>query len=128
MNYTKEQLTQIEKVKSVFQEFITNSPDIDLIWSDKIGYVYFNGISYAKDEFIFEPLVIKDADMLCSQLLCEIAFEVLQSLHDLRDLHECGPLEQTLIEKACAPYMSHLPEYHHLIRELFINPLANNQS
>ena len=105
MNYSKEQLFQIDKVKSVFNEFITNSPDIDLTWSDKIGYIFYNGICPSTGDFLAEPVIIKDAAMLCSQLLYEIAFSELQSFLDFRDLHECSSVERALIEKACAPYV-----------------------
>lgn len=123
MNYTTEQLSQIEKVKEVFKNFISSSPDIDLVWSEKIGYVYYNALVSTEESFLFEPVVIKDASILCYQLLFEIAIDVLQTIHNLHDLHECGPLERSLIEKACTPYMCQLPEYHYLIDKLFITPI-----
>ena len=37
--YTKKQKSEIEKVRAAFQDYIQNSGYIDLLWSDKVGYV-----------------------------------------------------------------------------------------
>lgn len=39
MNYTKVQKEEIEKVKEIFADYIKKSKYLELLWSDKLGYV-----------------------------------------------------------------------------------------
>lgn len=124
MNYSKEQLKSIEKVKNIFADYIANSKTLDLLWSDKLGYILITGISKEMDAIVMDPEIITDASRLCDQFLYEIACDTLESLGPLHDVHESSPLEQQLILDACLPYMKQLPEYSRLIDNLFINPDA----
>ena len=120
MTYTKEQFAQIQKVEEVFSGFISNSPEVDLLYSKKIGYVHFCGLTATEStELIFQPQIMRDGRNLCYLLLLEVANDVLRSIHNVHDIHECGPMERTLIEKACAPYMDRLPEYTDLVAAMF---------
>ena len=120
MTYTKEQLEQIKKVEEVFADFISNSPEVDLLYSKKIGYVLFCGLTATEGtELIFQPQIMKDRRNLCYLLLLEVANDALRSIHNVHDIHECGPMERSLIEKWCAPYMHKLPEYADLVASMF---------
>ena len=44
MNDTTEQLASIEKVKTVFAGYIEKFDDMDLIYSEKAGYILLYGI------------------------------------------------------------------------------------
>lgn len=122
MNYSKEQLKSIEKVKTIFADYIANSKTLDLLWSDKLGYILITGISKDMDAIVMDPEIITDASRLCDQLIYEIACDTLEALGPLHDVHESSPFEQQLIIDACLPYMKHLPEHNSLIGNLFINP------
>lgn len=122
MNYTKKQLESIEKVKTVFAEYIQNSRTLDLLWSDKLGYILITGITKNMDDFVMQPEVITTAERLCDQLLYEIACDVLESRGHCHDIYISTPLEKQLILKAYQPYMSQLPEYSHMLEMHFINP------
>ena len=39
MLYTEKEKHEIERVKEVFMEHLRQSPDFELLWSDKVGYV-----------------------------------------------------------------------------------------
>lgn len=43
--YTKEQNEEIEKVCRVFDSYIRENPYFDVVWSDKLGYIYLSGIA-----------------------------------------------------------------------------------
>ena len=40
MLYTEKEKHEIERVKEVFAEHLRQSPDFELFWSDKVGYVW----------------------------------------------------------------------------------------
>ena len=40
MLYTEKEKHEIERVKEVFAEHMRQSPDFELLWSDKVGYVW----------------------------------------------------------------------------------------
>lgn len=122
MYYTKEQLDAIEKVKTVFADYIKNSKTMDVVWSDKLGYILITGISKELDDFAMQPEVIDTAERLCDQLLYEIACDVLESRGQSHDIFASTPLEKKLILEAYHPYMSQLPEYSHMLEMHFTNP------
>lgn len=122
MKYTKEQLDAIEKVKSVFSDYIRNSRTLELIWSDKLGYILITGITKDMSDFVMQPEVICTAERLCDQLLYEIACDVLESRGHCHDIYTSTPLEKMLILEAYLPYMSQLPEYSHMLEMHFTDP------
>ena len=40
MLYTEQEKKEIERIQEVFAEHIRQSPNFDLLWSDKVGYVW----------------------------------------------------------------------------------------
>lgn len=122
MKYTKEQLDAIEKVKSVFADYLKNSRTLELVWSDKLGYILITGITKDMHDFIMQPEVIYTAERLCDQLLYEIACDVLESIGHYHDIYISTPLEKQLILDAYQPYMSQLPEYNHMLEIHFTDP------
>lgn len=122
MKYTKEQLEAIEKVKTVFADYIRNSKTLDLIWSDKLGYILITGITKDMNNFVMQPEVISTAERLCEQLLYEIACDVLESRGRYHDIYTSTPLEKQLILEAYKPYMDQIPELSHMIEMHFIEP------
>lgn len=122
MKYTKEQLDAIEKVKAVFSDYIKNSRTLDLIWSDKLGYILITGLTKDMSDFVMQPEVIDTAEWLCDQLLYEIACDVLESRGHCHDIYISTPLEKQLILEAYQPYMSQLPEYSDMLEIHFIDP------
>lgn len=122
MNYSKEQRNRIEKVKDVFQDYIKNSRTLDLLWSDKLGYVLIIGISKDMDDISMHPIVLEDAETLCRQLLYETACDVLEAGGNFDDIFRATPAEKDAVTKAFRPYLDHLPEFEYLAEELFTAP------
>lgn len=122
MNYTKEQKDTIEKVISVFEDYITQCSTMDVVWSDKVGYILLTGISTKRDDICMHPTVLEDAETLCEQLLYEIACDVIQENGPFHDIHQSTPVVRKKIEDAFHPYLIQLPEYQYLADELFEVP------
>ena len=40
MIYTKTEKKELDKVRGVFAEHLRQCPDFELLWSDKVGYIW----------------------------------------------------------------------------------------
>lgn len=117
--YTAEQNQEIEKVIEVFHDYIQNTGNFDVLWSDKLGYVYLNGILEDRDDVCMAPMVLRDGETLCDEIIYHIACDVMESKGKSQDLYSCTEKEKEEIRKALSPYMDRLPEYQYLTEALF---------
>lgn len=76
--YTKKQNEEIKKVCQVFQKYIKENPYFDIVWSEKLGYVYLGGISPDKEEVAFHPMVLRTGSELCKDILMQMALDALK--------------------------------------------------
>ena len=120
MQYTKEQMESIEKVKTVFADYLTNTPHFDVVWSEKVGYVLLRGINSDQTDFVFQPLILEDGAPLCSHCLVEMGYDIIEREKFGCDLTETTFAQQKFIREIYQPYMEQLPEYAYLIDSLFI--------
>lgn len=121
--YTKDQNKEIEKVIAVFDDYIHDAKQFDVVWSDKIGYVLLDGIFKDHDDLGIFPTVLRKGEALCKELVYHMACDVVERENGgrLHDLDLCTVSEQKEIRKALSVYMEQLPEYAHLIDQLFID-------
>lgn len=110
----------IEKVRGVFEGYIQASPYMELLWSDKLGYVLM--LIDSKTSEIVENRVVTDAESLCRYLIGEIAQKALEIMGKDHDACELSPREHDEIRKELKPYMEQLPEYGYLLRKHFKPP------
>ena len=125
MIYTKEAIESIEKVKKVFAEYLAGFKEMDLVYSEKAGYVLLFGIRLEEKRLTMDPIFITDGAHLCDFLLYEIACAEMTRIttpSSFKDIHEATAEEKISIIKAFAPYMDQLPEYEYLIEKQFQNP------
>ena len=62
MLYTEKEKHEIERVKEVFAEHLRQSPDFELLWSDKVGYVWLAiGVNpvYVDFKLSFSPEMVR---------------------------------------------------------------------
>jgi len=122
MIYSKEEQESIEKVKEVFAEYIANFKDMDLVYSEKAGYVILFGIRIEEGRLTMDPIFIREGGQLCDFLLYEIACETMTRIGEFHDIHEATAEEKVIIKKDFEPYMVQLPEYEYLIEKQFKLP------
>ena len=122
MIYTKEEHESIEKVKEVFAGYIANFKDMDLVYSEKAGYVILFGIRIEEGRLTMDPIFIREGGQLCDFLLYEIACETMTRIGEFHDIHEATAEEKVVIKQAFEPYMVQLPEYEYLIEKQFKLP------
>lgn len=122
MIYAKEDVESIEKVKKVFSEYIASFKDMDVVYSEKAGYVLLSGIRVDEGHLTMDPIFLRDGAHLCDFLLYEIACAEMTRIttpETFRDVHEATEEEKEIIIKAFTPYMNQLPEYDYLIDKQF---------
>ncbi len=75
MLYTEKEKHEIERVKEVFMEHLRQSPDFELLWSDKVGYVWLTiGVNPV---YVDTGIRIESAADLCYKCLDDVAMDVL---------------------------------------------------
>lgn len=111
---------EMERVSKVFKEYIEDSPYLEWLWSDKLGYILMQ--IHTETGEIMESEILSEAESFCRLLFGEIAQDVLELTGNEHDTHEADPLEQAEIKKRLAPYIEQLPEYEYLCEKLFERP------
>lgn len=118
MLYTKEQKTEIERIAEVFGGYIRKSPYLDLVWSDKVGYLLLK-ISVEYRSLEGESLIIEDAETLCKELFSEIVQDVLFDSGNDNCSMAVDSAEGAEIERRFLPYLDQLPEYGKLAKACY---------
>ena len=118
MLYTKEQQRELEEIIGVFQEYLKSSQYLDLIWSDKVGYVLLK-ISMEYRHLEGESLIIEEGEDLCRELFSEIVTDVLLESDNDHSSQAVDPLEAAEIIKRFQPYLERLPQYQKIAGECY---------
>ena len=91
MLYTEKEKHEIERVKEVFAEHLRQSPDFELLWSDKVGYVWLAiGVNPV---YVDTGIRIESAADLCGRCLDDVATDVLYMTGNDHALEAADPLE-----------------------------------
>lgn len=112
MIYTAKEKAEIKRIRKVFAEHIRQSPYFDLLWSDKVGYVW---LTISLNPFYVDTgMSVESAAHLCHDLLDDIAGDVLEMTQNDHSLEDADPLELQEIKRCWKPYIDQLPEYAYL--------------
>ncbi len=117
MLYTKKEREKIEKVREVFADYIRKSRYVDLLWSEKLGYILLR-IDAERRDIVMEPVIMEDGETLCKELCLEIIQDVLEYTGNDHDRESIDALEKAEIQKRLRPYEERLPEYRIRIEAL----------
>ena len=97
MLYTEKEKHEIERVKEVFAEHLRQSPDFELLWSDKVGYVWLAiGVNPV---YVDTGTRIESAADLCYRCLDDVATDVLYFPTDL-ELYRIMTTKLTEVQEA----------------------------
>ena len=110
MLYTEKEKHEIERVKEVFAEHLRQSPDFELLWSDKVGYVWLTiGVNPL---YVDTGIRIESAADLCYKCLDDVATDVLYMTGNDHALEAADPLELAEIKRRWEPYINQLPDIY----------------
>ena len=116
MLYEETEKKEIERVYAVFADYIRESPYLEWLWSDKLGYLLLK-ISTEK-RYVEEEILVDTADQLAEVLFSEVLMDVLQMTGNDHTEKTADPLELAEIKRRWQPYIDQLPEYAYLCDEL----------
>lgn len=120
MLYTEEQKKELDDIAEVFQEYLRGSEYLELVWSDKIGYILLK-ISVSSRSIPLAPVIIEDVKMLCEELFCEIANDVLEYTGNEHERKNADPLERAEIKRRYQPYIERFPQYRQLAEDILLD-------
>ncbi|MDD3339507.1 MAG: hypothetical protein PHS82_11710 [Lachnospiraceae bacterium] len=116
MLYTEKQRNEIERVREVFSELLKQSPNYELLWSDKVGFVWLEiGLNPL---YVDTAMRIESAADLCREFLENVVTDVLFMTGNDHALENADPLELVEIKQRWQKYIDQLPEYAYLCDEL----------
>ena len=116
MIYTETEKKELDEVRREFAEHLRQSPDYELLWSDKVGYVWL--------AIGLEPLYvdtgrrIESAEDLCRECLESIGMDTLYLTDNDHGLENADPLERAEIRRRWKPFMDQLPQFAYLCGEI----------
>ena len=97
--YTAETRSQIERVLSVFRDYIVTTNYFDILYSKKVGYVYFDINPKRMKVAENNCFVIENGEQLARRLAYDMAIDIMEEVGHCLDPHEATPLEQAEIKK-----------------------------
>lgn len=109
MLYEETEKKEIERVYAVFADYIRESPYLEWLWSDKLGYLLLK-IS-TKKRYVEEEILVDTADQLAEVLFSEVSMDVLQMTGNDHPEQTADPLELAEIKRRWNPFLERLPEY-----------------
>ena len=114
--YEPETKSAIEQVIDVFNDYIRTSTHFELLWSDKVGYVWLTiGVNPL---YVDTGIRIESAADLCGRCLDDVATDVLYMTGNDHALEAADPLELAEIKRRWEPYINQLPDYAYLCKDL----------
>ena len=117
--YEPETKKAIEKVIDVFKDYILTSLHFDLLWSDKLGYIYI-GIDNVRGSIGDTGCcVVNCGEELFDKLVWELAVDIMEEVGHTIDPTEATLLERRAIERRIQPYLEQLPAYQDRLQRVF---------
>lgn len=117
--YTPETKSAIDSVIAVFQDYIKTCPYFEVLWSDKVGYIYLNIDTTSGRVGDMGVDLIESAEALLDHLLYEFAVDTMEEGGHTVDPTEASKIERAEIERRLAYFMEQLPMYSDHIERIF---------
>lgn len=109
--YEPETKSAIEQVIDVFNDYIRTSTHFELLWSDKVGYIYISIDNVQGSIGDTGCYVVNCGEELFDKLVWELAVDIMEEVGHTIDPTEATQLERREIERRIQPYLEQLPAY-----------------
>lgn len=109
--YEPETKSAIEQVIDVFNDYIRTSTHFELLWSDKVGYIYISIDNVQGSIGDTGCCVVNCGEELFDKLVWELAVDIMEEVGHTIDPTEATLLERREIERRIHPYLEQLPTY-----------------
>ena len=117
--YEPETKRAIEQVIDVFNDYIRTSTHFELLWSDKVGYIYISIDNVRGTIGDIDCCVVDSAEELLDKLISEMAIDIMEGVGHTIDPTEATQLERREIERRIQPYLDQLPAYQDRLQRVF---------
>ena len=117
--YEPETKRDIEQVIDVFNDYIRTSTHFELLWSDKVGYIYISIDNVRGTIGDMDCWVVDCAERLLDKLVSEMAIDIMEEVGHTIDPTEATQLERREIERRIQPYLEQLPAYRDRLQRVF---------
>ena len=117
--YEPETKKAIEKVIDVFKDYILTSTHFELLWSDKLGYIYISIDNVRGTIGDMDCWVVDCAEGLLDKLVSELAIDIMEEVGHTIDPTEATLLERREVERRIHPYLEQLPAYRDRLQRVF---------
>lgn len=117
--YAPETKAAIDRVIAVFQDYIKTCPYFEVLWSDKVGYIYLNIDTASGRVGDMGVVLIESAEELLDHLLYEFAVDTMEEGGHTVDPTEASKIERAEIERRLAPFMEQLSAYQERLEKVF---------
>ena len=118
-SYEPETKKAIEQVIDVFKDYILTSTHFELLWSDKLGYIYISIDNVRGTIGDMDCWVVDCAEGLLDKLVSEMAIDIMEEVGHTIDPTEATQLERREIERRIHPYLEQLPAYRDRLQRVF---------
>lgn len=102
--YEPETKSAIEQVIDVFNDYIRTSTHFELLWSDKVGYIYISIDNVQGSIGDTGCYVVNCGEELFDKLVWELAVDIMEEVGHTIDPTEATLLERREIERRIHPY------------------------
>ena len=117
--YEPETKRAIEQVIDVFNDYIRTSTHFELLWSDKVGYIYISIDNVRGTIGDMDCWVVDCAERLLDKLVSEMAIDIMEEVGHTIDPTEATLLERREVERRIHPYLEQLPAYRDRLQRVF---------
>ena len=117
--YEPETKRAIEQVIDVFNDYIRTSTHFELLWSDKVGYIYISIDNVRGTIGDMDCCVVDSAEELLDKLISEMAIDIMEEVGHTIDPTEATLLQRREIERQIQPYFDQLPAYQNRLQRVF---------
>ena len=117
--YDPETKSAIEQVIDVFNDYIRTSTHFELLWSDKVGYIYISIDNVQGSIGDTGCCVVNCGEELFDKLVWELAVDIMEEVGHTIDPTEATLLERREIERRIPPYLEQLPTYQDRLQRVF---------
>lgn len=117
--YAPETKAAIDKVIAVFQDYIKTCPYFEVLWFDKVGYIYLDIDTTSGRVADMGAVLIESAEELLDHVFYELAVDTMEEGGHTVDPTEASKIERDEIERRLAPFMEQLSAYQERLEKVF---------
>ena len=110
--------TEMDRIAEAFSGYIHRHPNLDLLWSDKAGYLILTINS--ETQRVDEENNFLSAPALAYRLFYEIALDVTLETESGNRCDEMTEEEIEEVKQRWAPFLEMLPEYNRVCEDILV--------